>query len=83
MERSTGRKLKTVRTDSGGECVSADFERCLKKEGVRHELTVPKTPQQNGVAERINRTLVEAVRSMLADARLLHRFCAEALLTAV
>ena len=68
VERSTGRKLKTLRTDNGGEYVSADFEKCLKKEGVRHELTVPKTPEKNGVAERMNRTLVEAVRSMLADA---------------
>ena len=45
MERSTGRKRKTPRTDNGGEYVSADlnFEKCLKKEGVRHELTVPKS----------------------------------------
>ena len=51
MERSTGRKRKTLRTDNGGEYVSADlnFEKCLKKEGVRHELTVPKTPEQNKV----------------------------------
>ena len=44
MERSTGRKQKTLRTDNGSEYVSADFEKCLKKEGVRHELTVPETP---------------------------------------
>ena len=68
MERSTGRKLKTLRTDNGGKYVSADFEKCLKKEGVRHELTVAKTPEKNGVAEKMNRTVVEAVRSMLADA---------------
>ena len=68
VERSTGRKLKTLRTDNGGEYVSADFEKRLKKEGVRHELTVPKTPEKNGVAERMKRTLVEAVRSMMADA---------------
>ena len=83
VERSTGRKLKTLRTDNGGEYVSADFEKCLKKEGVRHELTVPKTPEKNGVDERMKRTLVEAVRSMLADARLPHRFWAEAPSTAV
>lgn len=59
-ERSTGRKLKPLHTDNGGEYVSADFEKCLKEEGVRHELTVPKTPEQNGVAERMNRTLVHA-----------------------
>ena len=64
MERSTGRKLKTLRTDNGGEYVSADFEKCLKKEGVRHELTVPKTPEKNGVAERMNRTLGESSFNM-------------------
>ena len=72
VERSTGRKLKTLRTDNGGEYVSVDFETCLKKEGVRHELTVPKSPEQNGVSERVNRTLVEAVRSMLADSYVYH-----------
>ena len=43
MERSTGRKLRILRYDNGGEYVSADFEKCFKKEGVRHGLTVPKT----------------------------------------
>ena len=37
------------------------FHRYLKKEAVRHELTVPKTPEHNGVDERMNRTLVESV----------------------
>ena len=55
----------------------------MKKEGVCHELTVPKTPEQNGVAERMNRTLVEGVRAMLVDARLTHHFWAEALFKAV
>ena len=76
-------KLKILRTDNGGEYGYAEFQSYLKKEGVRHELTVPKTPEQNGVAERMNRILVESVRAMLADARLPHRFWAEALSTAV
>jgi len=63
-------------------CLSR-FEKCLKKEGVRHELTVPKIPEQNGVAERVNRTLVKAVRSMLADSSLPHCFWAEERSTAV
>ena len=69
VERSTGRKLKTLHTDNGAEYVSADFKNCSKKEGVLHELTILKTLEQNGVAERMNRTLVEALQSMLADAR--------------
>ena len=51
VENSSGQKLKTLRTDNGGEYTSKEFTAYLKKEGVRHELTVPKTPQQNGVAE--------------------------------
>ena len=83
VERSTGRKLKTLRTDNGGEYTSTQFGEYLRSEGIRHELTVPKTPQQNGVAERMNRTLIETVRSMLADTKLPHMFWAEALATAV
>ena len=82
-EKSSGHQLKVLRTDNGGEYTSKEFENYLKSEGVRHELTVPKTPEQNGVAERLNRTLVEAVRSMLIDANLPHKFWAEALSTAV
>lgn len=82
-EKSTGKKLKVLRSDNGGEYVSKEFGSYLRSEGVRHERTIPKTPQQNGVAERLNRTLVEKVRSMLADAKLSHTFWAEALSTAV
>ena len=60
----------------GGENTSIEFEKNLKAEGVRHELTIPKTPEPNGVAERMNRTLVETFRSMLADGKLPHRIWA-------
>ena len=83
VEKSTGAKLKVLRTDNGGEFTSTEFEQSLKSEGVRHELTVPKTPEQNGVAERMNRTLVETVQSMLADSQLAQKFWAEALSTAM
>ena len=83
VEKSTGRKLKVLRTDNGGEYTSAEFQGYLKTEGVHHEFTVPKTPEQNGVAERMNRTLVETVRSMLADAKLPQDFWAEGLSTTV
>ena len=83
VENSSGRKLKILRTDNGGEYTYAAFTAYLKKEGVHHKFTVPKTLQQNGVAERMNRTLVEAVRSMLSNANLPKKFWAEALSTAV
>jgi transposase InsO family protein len=82
LEKSTGHKLKIFHTDNGGEFTSTKFEDYLREEGVKHEYTISKTPQQNGVSERMNRTLVEAVRSMLVDAKLPHRFWAEALSTA-
>ena len=82
VEKSSGRKLKVFRTDNGGEFTSAKFENYLKIEVITHQLTVPKTPEQNGVAERMNRTLVESVRSMLANAKLPHKFWAETLSTA-
>ena len=68
VEKSSGRSLKAIRTDNGGEFTSGEFEAYLKEEGMRHELTIPKTPEQNGVAEWMNRTLVEAARSMLVNA---------------
>ena len=57
VEKLTGRKLKVLRSDNGGEYTSEEFSKFLKSEGISHELTVPKSPEQNGVAERLNRTL--------------------------
>ena len=65
VEKASGKKVKVLRSDNGGEYTSHEFQRYLKKEGIRHETTIPKTPEQNGVAERMNRTLVEMARSML------------------
>ena len=80
VERMSDHVLKTLRTDNGGEY---EFTNYLKAAGSRHELTIPKNPEQNGVAERLNRTLVESVRAMLNNAQLPHKFWAEALSTAV
>ncbi|GAU30981.1 hypothetical protein TSUD_104950 [Trifolium subterraneum] len=65
VERQSGHKLKTLRTDGGGEYVSNEFDALCEKEGIVHEVTPPHTPQQNGTAERKNRTIMNMVRSML------------------
>ena len=83
VENSSGRKLKVLRSDNGGEYTAKQFQDYLNAEGVRHELTVPKTRQQNGVAERLNRTLMEMVRTMLVESKLDQRFWGEAISTAV
>ena len=83
VEKSLGQSVKVLRSDNGGEYTSDEFKKYLKVQGIKHEFTIPKNPEQNGVAERLNRTLVEMVRSMLADSRLPKSFWAEALATAV
>ncbi|CAI7875549.1 unnamed protein product [Closterium sp. NIES-53] len=69
-QRESGHKVKVIRTDNGGEFIGADFESVLKKKGIQHQLTVPYNPQQNGVAERFNRTLQEGARTLLGRAGL-------------
>ena len=76
-------KLKVLRSDNGGEYLSNKFKQYLDDNGIHHELSVTYTPQQNGVAERMNRTLLDLVRSMLYHKGIDKRFWAEALATAV
>uniref|UniRef100_A0A2N9FLT3 Integrase catalytic domain-containing protein n=1 Tax=Fagus sylvatica TaxID=28930 RepID=A0A2N9FLT3_FAGSY len=82
VERQKGKSLKCLRTDNGGEYTSNEFENYCSEYGIRHEKTVPGTPQHNGVAERINCTIVEKVRCMLRMAKLPKSFWAEAVQTA-
>ncbi|KAE9064489.1 hypothetical protein PF005_g30783 [Phytophthora fragariae] len=65
MENATGRMIKRIRSDNGGEYTGRLLKEYLSKQGIRHEKTVPYTPQQNGLAERMNRSLVEMARCIL------------------
>ena len=76
-------QVKSIRTDNGGEYLSNSFKLFLQEHGIAHQLTVAYTPQQNGVAERLNRTLLDLVRSMLISKQVDKKFWAEALSTAV
>ncbi|CAI7769357.1 unnamed protein product [Closterium sp. NIES-54] len=78
-QRESGHKVKVISPDNGGEFIGADFEAVLKKKGIQHQLTVPYNPQQNGVAERFNRTLQEGARTLLGRARLPDPFWVTAL----
>ena len=80
VERETVRKLKVVRVDNGGE-YRGQFEEYCRSKGIRLEYTVSKTPELNMLAKRMNRTIMERVRSMLAHAKLTKTFWAEALMT--
>ncbi|MCG8622681.1 MAG: integrase core domain-containing protein, partial [Proteobacteria bacterium] len=74
--------IRKLRTDNRGEYMSKDLQIYLTLKGIEHQLTVPHSPQQNGVAERLNRTLMESARAMLSHANLLKKLWAEAVATA-
>ena len=75
--------VKVLRSDNGGEYTSDKFTKFCADKGILHEFTVPYCPQQNGVAERLNRTIMEGARSMLYQAKLPLDFWAEACSIAV
>lgn len=83
MENETGLRVRSIRTDNGGEYTSQCFKKFCSDKGIAHQLTNPYTPEQNGVSERLNRTLVESARSMLIHAKMPLKFWAEAVNTAV
>ena len=65
VEQDSGQKIQTFRSDRGGEFVSHEFNTYCEDAGIKRHLTAPYTPQQNGVVERRNRTMMEMTRSML------------------
>ncbi|GMP51093.1 hypothetical protein CsSME_00017460 [Camellia sinensis var. sinensis] len=79
IETQTGRRIKKLRSDNGGEYTSDPFFEVCQNAGIVRHFTVPGTPQQNGVAERMNRTLVEKVRCLLLQSGLSKAFWGEAL----
>ena len=74
VENQTEKKIKVLRTDNGGEFCSKEFEEFCKKFGIAWQKNTPYTPQQNGVAKRMNKTLMERARCMLSGAGLGQEF---------
>lgn len=83
VEKQKNANIKILRTDNGGEFCSKVMEDFLKSFGILHQKTNPYTPEQNGMSERNNRTIVEKAKCLLFDAKLDKRFWAEAVSTAV
>lgn len=83
VENQQNKKIKILRTDNGGEFCNGAMENYLTKEGIIHQKTTAYTPEQNGVCERANRTVIEKARCLLFDAKLQKKFWAEAANTAV
>ncbi|KAL4339806.1 hypothetical protein GQ457_08G010530 [Hibiscus cannabinus] len=83
VEKESSYEIKSLRSDRGGEFTSNEFNDFCKANGIRRPLTVPRSPQQNGVAERKNRTILNMARSMLKAKNMPKEFWAEAVSCAV
>lgn len=74
VERQTKRKVKLLRIDNGMKfCLNA-FKNYSRKEGIVRHHNIPYTPRQNGVAERMNRTIISKARCMMSNTRMRKRF---------
>ncbi|GKD29882.1 putative ribonuclease H-like domain-containing protein [Tanacetum coccineum] len=82
IENLVDNKVKIIKSDNGTEFKNKVMDDFCREKGIKREYSVVRTPQQNGVAKRRNRTLIEATRTMLADSKLPTTFWAEALSTA-
>ena len=83
LETQSEKKLKILRSDGGGEFCNNTLSDYFSSKGIIHQVTTPYTPQQNGKVERLNRTVIERVRCMLAESGAPNELWAEALQTAV
>jgi transposase InsO family protein len=83
IEKQTGKHIKSIRTDNGGEFESLQFEDFCKSAGIKRQLIVPYNPQQNGVVERKNRTICEAAKAMMFNQDLPNSLWTEATSTAM
>lgn len=83
VENELELNIKFFRSDNGTEFVNKNFMEYFVKHGITHQKSAPYSPQQNGLAERMNRTIIEKVRCMLMDADITKQFWAEAVYAAV
>nr|GFC69598.1 putative ribonuclease H-like domain-containing protein [Tanacetum cinerariifolium] len=82
LENQLSLRVKVIRSDNGTEFKNNDLNQFFGMKEIKREFSVPRTPQQNGIAKRKNRTLIEATRTMLAYSLLPIPFWAEAVNTA-
>ena len=82
VEGEFGMKIGVLRTDRGGEYMGRKFKEFLCEQKIKHEETIAHTPEQNGISERLNRTLMEKARPMVAHAGLKKEYWVEAVKTA-
>lgn len=82
VQNQFGRTMKVLRTDQGGEFMSAKFNQMLDNYGILHQKSCVYTPQQNGIVERKHRTLLDSARALMFQSSLPDKFWPYALMTA-
>nr|CCA26157.1 putative polyprotein [Albugo laibachii Nc14] len=82
MERQANRRIKRIRTDNDTECLNRRFAEERRRNGIIHQTSAPFSPQQNGLAERMKRTLMERARALMEHKNLEKEWWAEAINTA-
>jgi len=82
VEKQTGARIKQFQSDNGREYCNTAFDQFLEREGIHRRLSIPHTPQQNGVAERMNRTIMDMARCLMLQSQLPRGFWAEAIVAA-
>ena len=82
LEKQGKQRIREARTDNGSEFINSHLDGYFKAKGINHQRTTPYTPEQNGKAERLNRTLMEKTRAMLLEANLPKDLWGEAIATA-
>lgn len=82
VENFHGLKITAIRSDNGGEYISEEFEDLLFQNGISRQRTVPRTPEQNGVAEKMNHTLLDMTRCLLIESSIPNELWADAVATA-
>ncbi|TQD88564.1 hypothetical protein C1H46_025883 [Malus baccata] len=83
VENESDKKIKILRTDRGGEYCSKEFDAFCNEKGIKRQLTTAYTPQQNGVSERKNQTILNMVRSLLVKGSIPKKFWPEVVLWSV
>src|SRR4051794_19970352 len=81
IEQQTRKRIKTLRSNNGGKYTSHAFEKYLRENGIQHQKSTPYMPEQNGVTEQTNHTIIERARCMLFERDINMSLWAEAMVT--
>ena len=83
VEKEVGKSLKCLRSDRGGELTSREFEEFYNEKTIKRQTSTPRTPPQNGIAERRNRSVIDCARTLIMEKNVALKYQREALIIVV